>query len=234
MISKLSTRPAQFSFQVSNLGKSEPTIKNNTWTISTALTQSLLTTNNTSTIQQDFWLNMDPLVTSNLTYLPYWGGAFVLQGFEQEPISTGMNGSTSCNGVFDNDCYNAITSVATSRASKFNTNVASIVLICQDIGQAISSPRRSQCKNSPSSSFIQTGKSSAATLLPQRLLSCHQNIAKEDIVPFGNIESSSNYCNNKVFNGSANQASIMSLGSGMSTPEILQITITGSAAPHLS
>ena len=139
--------------------QSEPTIKNNTWTISTALTQSLLATTNTTTIQQDFWLNTDPLVTSNLTNLPYWGCAVLLQGFEQEPLSTGTNDSTSCNGVFDNERYNAITAVATSSAWKLNTNVASIVPVCQDIGQATTSPIPVQCKTSPWSSFLQTGKS---------------------------------------------------------------------------
>ena len=92
----------------------DPTIENNTWTISTALTESTLTATNTTEIQQDFWLNTNPVVTSNLTDLPYLGCTFLLQGFEHEPISTGTNDSTSCNGVIDDECYNAITSVATS------------------------------------------------------------------------------------------------------------------------
>jgi hypothetical protein len=142
--------------------QSEPTIENNTWRISTAVTESLSTTTNTTETQQEFWLNTNPPVTSNLTDLPYWGCVFLLQGFKQEPISSGMNDSTSCNGVFDSDCYNAITSVATSSAWKFNTNVASIVPVCGDIGQAITSPIPSQCKNSPWSSFVQAGKSLAA------------------------------------------------------------------------
>ena len=193
-------------------------IENNAWTISTAIPQSLLPTTNTATIQQDFWLNTDPLVTSNLTDLPYLGCAFLLQGFEHEPISTGTNDSTSCNGVFDNDCYNAMKSVATYSARMFNTHVASIVPVCQDIGQAITSPRPPQCKNSPRSSFIQAGKSSAANPLPQRLLLCDQNIANEDIVPFGDVGSTSNGCDNQVFNGSATQAPIMSLGLDMLIP----------------
>jgi hypothetical protein len=141
--------------------QSEPTIENNTWKISTAVTELLSTTTNTTEIQQDFWLNTNLPVTSNLTDLPYWGCVFLLQGFKQELISSGTNDSTSCNGVFDSDCY-AITSVATSSAWKFNTNVASIVPVCQDIGQAITSPILSQCKNSPWYSFIQAGKSLAA------------------------------------------------------------------------
>ena len=142
--------------------QSEPTIENNTWRISTAVTESLLTTTNTTETQQDFWLSTNPLVTSNLTDLPYWGCVFLLQGFKQEPMSSGTNDSTSCNGVFDSDCYNAITSVATSSAWKFNTNVASIVPVCRDIGQAITSPIPSQCQNSPWSSIIQAGKTLAA------------------------------------------------------------------------
>jgi hypothetical protein len=142
--------------------QSEPTLENNTWRVSTAVAESLSMTTNTTETQQDFWLNTNPLVTSNLTNLPYWGCMFLLQGFKQEPISTGTNDSTSCNGVFDSDCYNAITSVATSSAWKFNTNVASIVPVCQDIGQAITSPIPPQCKKSPWSSFIQAGKSLAA------------------------------------------------------------------------
>lgn len=145
--------------------QSEPTLENYTWRISTAVTESLLkmtNTTNTTKTQQDFWLNTNPLVTSNLTDLPYWGCIFLLQGFKQELISTGTNGSASCNGVFDSDCYDAITSVATSSAWKFNTNVASIVPIGRDIRQAITSSIPSQCKNSPWTSFIQAGKWLAA------------------------------------------------------------------------
>jgi hypothetical protein len=47
---------------------------------------------------------------------------------------------------------------------------------------------------------------------------CDQNIANEDIVPFGDVGSTSNDCDNKVFNDSATQAPIMSLGSDMLMP----------------
>jgi hypothetical protein len=199
--------------------QSEPTIENNTWRISTAVTESLSTTTNTTETQQDFWLNTNPPVTSNLTDLPYWGCVFLLQGFKQEPISNGTNDSSSCNGVFDSDCYNTITSVATSSAWKFNTNVASIAPVCRDIGQAITSPIPSQCKNSPWSSFIQAGKSLAAMFTSvMALVVPPEHLLMRTKVPFGDIGSTSGTCNNKVFNGSATQAPILSLDSDISTP----------------
>ena len=141
-------------------GQSKPPTENNTWTISTAIAESLLPMTNTTKTQQDFWLNTNPLVTSNLTDLPYWGCVFLLQDFKQEPISNGTDGSTSCNGVFDSGCYNAITSVATSTAWLLDDNAASIVQVCQDIGKELISPIPWQCKKSPWSSLLQASKSS--------------------------------------------------------------------------
>jgi hypothetical protein len=86
------------------------TIENNTCTLSTAVKEFRTFLPTLSHVEQTFRLNTDPMTDTNLTGLSYWGCMILLEGFDQPPISSMTNGTNTCDGVFSNDCYNAIIS----------------------------------------------------------------------------------------------------------------------------
>lgn len=80
----------------------------NDWTISTAITQTLHFAANTSSTEQTYWVNTNPVIETKLNDLPYWGCLILLEEFQKPLVSTGTNYSTTCDGIFSTDCYSAI------------------------------------------------------------------------------------------------------------------------------
>jgi hypothetical protein len=85
-----------------------PLVQNSTWTISTAIDEVQDFESNNYIIEQSFWLDAQPPITTSAADLPYTGCAVLLTGFSSPRISTGTNSTNSCDGVFDTACYNAI------------------------------------------------------------------------------------------------------------------------------
>jgi hypothetical protein len=125
----------------------------NTWTISTAITQTRDFAANTSSTDQTFWLNTSPVIETKLNDLPYWGCLILLEGFQKPLVSTRTNYSTTCDGIFSTDCYSATVDLVSLAAFQQDYN-QSIAGACQAI--ASTSPPR-QCKGKALSSNITAG-----------------------------------------------------------------------------
>jgi hypothetical protein len=91
-----------------------PVVQNSTWMISTAINEVQDSESNSYVVEQSFWLDTNPLITTSPADLPYLGCAILLTGFSSPKISTGTSSSDSCNGVFDTSCYDVTIDKSTS------------------------------------------------------------------------------------------------------------------------
>jgi hypothetical protein len=118
-----------------------PVVHNSIWTISTAINEVQDFESNSYVVEQSFWSDTSPLISTSPADLPYMGCIILLTGFSSPKISTGTNSSDSCNGVFDTSCYDAILDIIDEFI--MDNTAPSIPNVCQTI---IATPP-AQCKN---------------------------------------------------------------------------------------
>jgi hypothetical protein len=121
-------------------------LKNNTWIISTALSQKKNIECDSYVMDQRFYLSdyvsrrPNKLLPSEL---PYTGCAILLKGFASTQLSTGtQNATDSCKGVLDSACTNAI-------LSTINMQILQGALNNDDVCKTILTDSPAECEKNP-------------------------------------------------------------------------------------